>query len=217
MCQLQTQGGGWQATLRALTIALDGWADRGVAPPTSNYPTIESGTLVPREAAQAAFPAIPGVKFPTVINEPAVPDFGPGFSSIGGRITRQPPVVGARYQVLVPKPDADGFDIAGIRTMEVAAPLATITGWATRATGHREGDLCGLTGSYIPFADTKAARQASGDPRPSIEERYGDAAGFVRAVEQASKKLVQERFLLQEDADRYVQAARERMRSAHTP
>ena len=91
--------------------------------------------------------------------------------------------------------------------MEVAAPTATITGWNLRAPGRRGGDLCGLSGSYIPFARTRAERQANGDPRPSLEERYGDNAGFVRAVEAAARKLVSERFLLQEDADRYIKAA----------
>jgi hypothetical protein len=43
----------------------------------------------------------------------------------------------------------------------------------------------------------------------SLEERYGSKDGFVRAVEEATRRLVKERFLLQEDADRYVQAARE--------
>jgi hypothetical protein len=209
MCQVQTQGNSWQATLRALLIALDEWADRGIAPPKSNYPTLEDGTLVSVEAARAAFPAIPGVRFPAVINELALPDFGSGFTPTGGRITRQPPTLGATYSVFVPKPDPDGLDLAGIRPIEVAAPTATLTGWALRAPGRREPDLCGLSGSFIPFAQTRAARQAGGDPRPSIEERYGDHAGFVKAVEEASRKLVSERFLLQEDADRYVQAARD--------
>jgi hypothetical protein len=93
--------------------------------------------------------------------------------------------------------------------MEVAAPVATLTGWALRSAGHRETDLCGLSGSFIPFAETKAARQATGDPRPSFEERYGDQAGFVKAVEEATRKLVRERFLLQEDAARYIQAAKQ--------
>jgi hypothetical protein len=66
-----------------------------------------------------------------------------------------------------------------------------------------------LSGSFIPFAKTKAERQANKDPRPSLEERYGNRAGFVRKVEEATRRLVKERFLLQEDADRYIQAARE--------
>jgi hypothetical protein len=144
-----------------------------------------------------------------VINELALPNFGSGFQSTGGRISSSAPTLGAKYQLFVPAPDRDGLDIGGIRPMEVAAPIATITGWGVRAAGHREGDLCGLNGSFIPFAQTKAARQASGDPRPSFEERYGDQAGFVKAVEEASRKLVRQRFLLQQDADRYIQAARE--------
>ena len=100
--------------------------------------------------------------------------------------------------------------------MEVAAPTATIAGWNVRAPGRREGDLCALSGSFIPFASTKAQREASSDPRPSLEERYGDSAGFVKAVEAAARKLVGERFLLQEDADRYIQAARESEPSSRT-
>ena len=84
-----------------------------------------------------------------------------------------------------------------------------MTGWNVRAPGHRDPDLCGLSGSFIPLPKTKAERQAKNDPRPSLEERYGDGSGFVKAVEAAARKLVQQRFLLQEDADRYIQAARQ--------
>ena len=100
------------------------------------------------------------------------------------------------------------MDLGGIRSIEVSAPTATLTGWNVRATGRRPDDLCGLTGATIPFAKTKAERAASKDPRPSLEERYGSKDGFVRAVEDAARRLVKERFLLQEDADRYLQAAR---------
>jgi hypothetical protein len=41
-----------------------------------------------------------------------------------------------------------------------------------------------------------------------LEERYGDQAGFVKAVEEATRKLVTERFLLRENAARYIQAAK---------
>ena len=206
MCQWPTQGNSWQPTLRALLVALDAWADQGVEPPTSNYPTLADGTLVSLDAARAAFPAVPGVTFPAVINELELPDFGPHFAPTGGRVVT--PTLGRKYQLFVPKPDADGLDVGGIRTVEVSAATATLTGWALRAAGHRENELCSLSGSVIPFARTKVERQANGDPRPSIEERYGDHASFVRAVESAARKLVSDRFLLPEDADRYVQAAR---------
>lgn len=67
--------------------------------------------------------------------------------------------------------------------------------------------MCGLSGSYFPFAATKAERQAKGDPRLSLEERYKDHDGFVKAVTKAAKELVGERFMLQEDAERYIKAA----------
>jgi len=71
----------------------------------------------------------------------------------------------------------------------------------------QEDFLCTLSGSYIPFAGTKAERKATGDPRLSLEERYKDHKGYVRAVEKATKKLVKDRFLLQRDADRLVAEA----------
>lgn len=216
MCELRTQGNGWAPTLRALLVALDEWADRGIAPPPSNYPTIENKTLVSIDEARAMFPAIPGVRFPAALNDLALPDFGPGLRSTGGRVTRLPPAFGARYPLLVPATDADGLDVAGIRPIEVAAPTATLTGWNVRADGRRPADLCGLSGAFIPFATTKAERLAANDPRPSIEERYGDQAGFIRAVEEAARRLVKARFLLQEDAERYIQAARESGASSQT-
>ena len=130
------------------------------------------------DAARAAFPAIPGVKFPTVINELALPDFGAGFRSTGGRITQLPPTLGAKYQVFVPKPDTDGLDIGGHSADGGGRANRDDDRLGVRAAGRREGDLCGLSGSYIPFAQTRAARQASGDPRPSLEERYGDQRGI---------------------------------------
>jgi hypothetical protein len=77
-----------------------------------------------------------------------------------------------------------------------------------RAGGHRAPALCGLTGSFIPFAKTKAERTTRGDPRRSLEERYTDRAGLVRAVERAARELVESRFLLPEHADRFVAAAK---------
>lgn len=79
-----------------------------------------------------------------------------------------------RTNTYVPKVDADGNDIAGIRSVTVQAPLGTYTGWNLRREGFGEDELCGPNGSFIPFAETKAEREAAGDPRLSLEERYGD-------------------------------------------
>jgi hypothetical protein len=86
------------------------------------------------------------------------------------------------------------------------AALGTYTGWNPTATGWFVGQPCGggLIGGYIPFARTKAERQASGDPRLSLEERYGTQEGYVCVVRTAATKAVRRRFLLQADADRLI-------------
>lgn len=70
--------------------------------------------------------------------------------------------------------------------------------------------MCPLTGSFIPFAATKEQRVAAGDPRRSLQERYGSHEGYVKAVSDAAKALVAERFLLEEDAVRFVKEAEAR-------
>jgi hypothetical protein len=207
ICQNPTNPNFAGPSLRALLIALDAWADQGREPPRSNYPRVRNQMLVSLDDARAAFPAIPGVEFPMVLNELELLNYGPEFDSEGGRLTVLPPLLGPRYTLLVPKPDEDGLDIAGIRPMEIRAPLGTNTGWNVRAPGFRAPDLCGLSGSYIPFATTEAERLASGDPRRSLEERYGDHAGYVRAVRRAALQLLRQGFLLVEDVERYISDA----------
>jgi hypothetical protein len=217
LCGNPTPGVSTAESVRALLVAMDEWADQGIEPPPSNYPRLgeqgesegedEGATLVTLDEARASFPAIPGVTYPTLMNQYELLDFGPEFGSTGGILTLQPPSLGASYSMFVPKPDKDGLDIAGIRPMQIRAPLGTTMAWNVRAAVHRGPDLCGLTGSYIPFAQTKAERLASGDSRLSLEERYGDHEGFVRAVRKAAHQLVRERFLLQVDADAFISAA----------
>ena len=89
------------------------------------------------------------------------------------------------------------------------AARPTDTGWNLRAPGPRGMDLCGLSGAFIAFVETRADRLASGDPRRSLQERYGDHAGFVAAVERAAAALVGQRFLLAEDAEVIIGLAEE--------
>jgi hypothetical protein len=209
ICEYPINGASsYNTVARALLVALDEWADRGIAPPPSRYADVRDGTLVTVEEAARAFPKIPGVKFPTVVNGLWVMDRGPQFGLTGGWLTKLPPARGASYRVLVPKPDRDGIDVGGIRTVDVTAAVGTNTGWNLIAAGPRGTDLCGLSGAFFPFAKTAADRLASGDPRLSLAERYRDHAGFVKAVDDASRALVKERFLLQEDADRHVETAK---------
>ena len=207
-CEHPTNGArSFETFYRALIMILDDWADKGIAPPKSVYPDVQNGTLVSLADAARAFPKIPGVKFPIVINELPAYDFGSKFSSTGGWLTHLPPRRGKMYQVRIPLPDKEGNDAGGIRTVDIEVPVGTNLGWNLRAAGPRGDDLCGLNGAFIPFARTRAERLASGDPRPSLEERYTDHAGFVTAVRRAAQRLVKERFLIDEDAQTLIRTA----------
>lgn len=208
VCSYPTNGAlSYNALLRAALVALDEWADRGVAPPANRYPTIADGTLVTRAAAEASFPRIPGVRFPQALNELYAYDFGPELKPVGGRVAAKAPRRGRKYESRMPKTDADGLDLGGVRTLDIAVPVGTNTGWNFWAPGPRDKDLCGLNGSFFPFARTAEERKQKGDPRPSLQERYRDHAGFVAAVQKAADALVAERFLLAEDAKTLVATA----------
>ncbi len=101
----------------------------------------------------------------------------------------------------MPKTDADGNDVAGVRLPEVQVPLATYTGWAVRASPQND-DGCEGSGQYIPFPNTKADRLASGDPRLSIEERYGNIETYSTRLQAAIDNLVRSGYLLPFDAER---------------
>jgi hypothetical protein len=109
------------------------------------------------------------------------------------------------YGALVCTVNADGNEIAGIRLPPIAGPLGTHTGWNVHRA--RPNELADRDGSFIAFAHTKAEREAAGDPRPSLQERYGSKAHYVEQLRQAAAALVAERLLLQADANRLVAIA----------
>jgi hypothetical protein len=117
----------------------------------------------------------------------------------------RPPEKG--YTTLVPQVDADGNEVAGVRLPAIAVPVATHTGWNLYNIPGLEGEFCDREGMCLPFAHTKAERLAKGDPRPSLEERYGSHAAYVQRVDEVVRELLQARLLLLEDATRFVDAA----------
>ena len=176
--------------MRAILRAAYQWVESGTRPPDSRHATLRDQTLVQLKAI--GFPAIPGVGDPRTIE-------GPGHLDEGHF---------AALPFLVPKVDADGNEVAGIRVPELVVPLATTTGWNFRA--ERVGNpttLYALLGSYVPFARTKAEREARRDPRLSVEERYRDREDYLGRIRTAAASLVKDRFLLQEDIDDVVQRA----------
>src|SRR5262249_40284438 len=138
-------------------------------------------------------------------------DYGPEFDS-KGIVSNLPPkmVPGSEYPLGVSSIDADGNNVAGIRFPDVDVPLGTYNGWSLRKAGYAEGAEFWNTGSFVPFARSRAEREAKGDPRPSIEERYSSHEDYVNRVRSCCEKLVRERLLLQEDADSFVQRAKDR-------
>jgi hypothetical protein len=193
--------------LRALLLDLDDWVSTGREPPHNRVPRLYDKTLAPAlPQSGMGFPNIPGVVYNGIHHTGDLLNFGPRFDD--GILTILPPEVSTPYQVYVPKTDSDGNDIAGIHTPDVAVPLATYTGWALRAeTDPQDADGCDASGQRLPFAATKTARQAAGDPRPSLQERYKDHATYVGLVTAAARQLQDERLLLEEDVQAYIAAA----------
>jgi Alpha/beta hydrolase domain len=202
--------------LRALFAALDEWVIWGIKPPKSEVPRVSDGTAafsVPQPNGLGIVPQhelgwrdIPGVTYSGLITVRHLFNWGPLFSE--GILTINPPgFSGPVYPSFVSKVDEDGNEIAGIRLPPVAAPIATTTGWALRAAAFGGPDGCESSGQWIPFASTKAERLATGDRRKSLEERYKDHQGYVKAVAKAAKNLAKDRLLLADDVQRYIDAA----------
>ena len=193
----------YRPLLRAALTNLDRWATDGVAPPRSQYPRLSDGTAVTMAEAGQTLEAIPGVAIPVPTRRFARLDFGPD----PGTPTVVPAKIGAVFPALVSAVDSDGNETAGIVLPFVSVPVATHTGWNTRhpaigggghalSTGGASGGT--LRGSTIPFAATRELREASGDPRSSIEERYDSREHYLDLVNEASLRLIEDGYLLKE-------------------
>ena len=196
--------------MRALMAALVDWVTKGTEPPASRYPRLDQAQLAEPTASAIGFPKLPSIPSPDGLLNPFFDyDFGPEFkgADLSGLISKQPPPLKRTLPALVPKVDADGTDVGGVPSVLRQASLGTYLGWNVTADGFDKGKICTLSGGYVPFAKTKAERLASGDPRLSLEERYGNHKAYVDTVRAAADKAVKERFLLRADADRLVAQA----------
>ncbi|HVO93817.1 MAG TPA: alpha/beta hydrolase domain-containing protein [Terriglobales bacterium] len=198
-----------QPFLRACFKIMDRWASEGVEPPPNRVPRRDAGELVSPEEALKNFPKIPGVNLPKTPSKLPLWNYGPDFDS-QGIMTIFPPeaVAGKEYPIQVPQVDADGNDLGGVRYPDMQAPIATYIGWALRKAGFAEGELLMTNGCIKAFARTKAERDKLGDPRLSIEERYPSHQAYVDIVKRAVDGLIKEGFLLPEDGESYIEAAK---------
>jgi len=126
-------------------------------------------------------------------------------SEANGVPTNAPPPIRHVIKMLVPRVDADGNELGGVPTVLRDAPLGTYLGWNITAgpggLGYdgrpfHAGQVCNYVGGMMPFAKTQAQRLATGDPRLSLEERYGTHDGYVAAVRAAADNAACKGYLL---------------------
>lgn len=194
-------------TTKALVKAMVKWITVGTEPPASRYPRLDADELVTPAAAAVLFPKLPGAFSPAgKLNGLSKYEFGRRFvyDDVSGVIDRVPARIAGEASQLVPHTNSDGNETSGVASVQLRVPLGTYLGWNVQARGYYANQACGFQGGYIPFAASLAERLAVGDPRPSLEERYGDHASFVTRVRQATEALQAEGFLLADDAARIV-------------
>ena len=192
-------------SMRALLVSMDSWIRAEEKPPESRYARVEEKSLVRPE--ELGFPSLPGVGTSSRVHKAYRADYGDKFRS-EGVVTREPPAIDGSYPLLVPAVNEDGNEKAGIRLPELAAPLATYTGWNLfNSESGPEDVLSSMQGSYIPFARDEAERRAKGDPRRSIAERYPSREHYLGLVAEAAIDLIEERYLLAEDLPRILESA----------
>jgi hypothetical protein len=203
VCAMASNPVDYRPLLRGALVNLDRWVKGGTPPPASRYPRLADGTLVEKNEV-VTFPGFTPAKAPS--QRPRY-DYGPDFDK--GIIGKAfPTVLSDSYRVLVPKVDADGNEVAGLRLPEVVVPTLTSAGWNVRAPdAGGAGELCYLEGSSVPFAKTKAEREAKHDPRLSLEERYHDRSAYAERVREAAEALQREGYILPEDTKRIVDKA----------
>jgi hypothetical protein len=197
----------YRPLLRAALVNLERWVCEGVEPPPSTLPRVADGTAVPRDRVVEVFRTFPTAVAPIPDRLASLPrlDFGPDGDRAA---TVLPPVTDVPYPTLVSAVDADGNEVAGMRLPDVTVPLATLMGWNPRheQTGG-SGQIMPLTGSTVPFAVTAGERAATGDPRPSVEERYRDRDDYLARVRAEAEQLTTQRYLLDEDVEVVVEQA----------
>ncbi|HSG63997.1 MAG TPA: alpha/beta hydrolase domain-containing protein, partial [Gammaproteobacteria bacterium] len=201
-------------TRNAIEFHLRNWVMKNTEPPASRYPRLNGThpTLVAATKEALGFPTIPGLpdSAPTGLISPVIDyDFGPEFDPYDatGVPTLMPPRIKQVLPMVAPRVDPDGNELGGVPIVLLDAPLGTYLGWNITAAGFHAGKLCNYAGGMVPFANTRAEREAAGDARLSLEERYGTHEGYVDAVRQAAANAVEQGFLLPPDAEQLIRRA----------
>lgn len=199
-------------TMRAVNRMLIAWVMKEREPPPSSYPTIAAGELVEPTATAMGWPRIPNTPVPDGKLNPFL-DYALGhdfdYIDLSGIVSMQPPIIRSVLPSLVPRVNEDGNEMTGIPTLHHIVCLGTYTGWNERISGYGIGRGTGFYGGFVPFPISRDERLATNDPRLSLEERYGDHAGFVAKVREVALKLQAEDWLLPEDTRTLIKQAEE--------
>ena len=204
----------YRPLLRGALVSLDQWVTSGQEPPRSQYPRLDTGTAVTPDKVTELFSTFPGITTPNPVRRFYRMDFGPET----GISANVPPKRSSNYPMLVSAVDQDGNELAGIHMPLISVPLASYTGWSLRhaaiggsgqtlASGGATGGT--LLGSTIPFPATREDREATGDPRRSIEERYASKDSYLDQIRKAAQQLINQNYMLAEDLDRVLNQASE--------
>ena len=192
---------------RAALLNLDAWVAEGQEPPPNALPRLDNGTAIAAAEVAARFAEVPGAAVPDAERRLSIwrTDLGP---TAADGVATLPVTLGERYQTFVSGLDADLNETGGIRLPDLTVPVASYTGWNPRApeTGGA-GQILSMQGSTLPFPATRAERERTGDPRPSIEERYRDRDAYVAQARAAAEALVQQGYVLAEDLEIVVENA----------
>ncbi|HSM24360.1 MAG TPA: alpha/beta hydrolase domain-containing protein [Anaerolineaceae bacterium] len=194
--------------IRSFLIMMDDWVTKEIEPADSRYPRIDRDELITAAEHKQLMPAIPGMRHPGRNFQPPICDYGPEFWN-KGIMSNIPPVVIGHYPTLVPAVDKDGNGIGGIRLPDITVPLGTYQGFNPRRNeANAPNYMTSFFGSFWPLASTQAERESSGDSRLSLEERYNGKESYVKNVIIETNKLLGDRLLTQEDADRIIADAK---------
>jgi hypothetical protein len=191
--------------LKAMLVNLDRWVREDVPPPPNAVPRLTDGTAVRPEEALAFFERLPGVQLPARLPRLRRLDFGPAPAP--GILDNPRPTLGEPYPHYVSALDENGNELGGVRHPDLDVPLATYAGWNVRHPDSGAPGELTSAGLTLPFSGTEAERQAADDPRPSIAARYASKEAYLEQVRQAARRLVQGRWMLEEDVEPVVERA----------
>ncbi len=182
--------------VRAAFANLAAWVAERREPPPSAVPTLAEGTLVERAAVLARFAALPDFEGldPARLGGLSVLDLGPDAQR---GICAFPATEGARYARLVSAVDATLNERAGIRLPDIAVPIGCHTGWNPRHPAHGAPTLPAIFVGFSRFFD-----------------ELPDAREYEVRVRECAARLVAERLVLEEDAERVVANALRRLEVA---